>query len=202
MLKTWQENHIQAPVRNIASACMSFVITYSKHAIDFNADCSCPRKSYFNVQYRRNTGMLYVVLIYRLINCSATYLEHYWCIKSSLNAIHGDWTSVPHASLCAGQQRPYTHFREKHAISSTCNNNGWLISYRGHAFNLIHIICNIIPTLLKSKLHCHQRVVCITFVLKCGYVSAAYEVPDFAEQRACEFFDTVHIKSQKAQLQH
>ena len=141
MSNTLQEHNIQVPVRNIASTCMFFfMITYSKHAIDFNADCYCPRKSDFNVQYNRNTGVLYVVLIYRLISCSATYLEYCWCITSSLNAIRGDRTSMPNASLYASQQRPYNRFREKHAINSTCNNNGLLISYRGHAFNWIHII--------------------------------------------------------------
>ena len=140
MSNTLQEHHIQVPVRNIASTSMFFMITYSKHAIEFDAHCSCPRKLNFNVQYNRNTGMLYVVMIYRLITCSATYLEHCWCITSSLNAIRGDRGSVPNASLYASQQHPYTRFREKHAINSTCNNNDLLISYRGHAFNWIHII--------------------------------------------------------------
>ena len=106
MWNIWRSNHMQARVSHIASVCTVFVIAYTKHAIDFNADCLCPEEYYFNIRWHWNTRMLDIVLQYNVTNWSSRNLKPCWCIKSSLNMIRGGGRSVPQAFICARQQHP------------------------------------------------------------------------------------------------
>ena len=79
MWNSWQDNHNRPPVWHPASVFMC--LFYDRiHKARYWLQCRllfCG-KSYCNVHYRGNTGMLDVVLMYSVTNLLSINLNHYW----------------------------------------------------------------------------------------------------------------------------